>query len=62
MFCILKEKKIYPAIVLKHNSNHEEKVILLYIPNGEGYYYLVVKKLPVLLRGFTSKHHSDFFV
>ena len=29
------------------------------IPNG-GWYYLPVKKLSTLLRGITSKHHSDF--
>ena len=30
------------------------------IPNGEGWYYLTVKKLSVLLRGITSKYHDDF--
>ena len=29
MFCMLKKKKIYPAYVSKHNSNHEKQVILL---------------------------------
>ena len=31
------------------------------IPNGERWYYLVVKKLLTLLRGIKSKHHSDFY-
>ena len=31
------------------------------IPDGEGWYCLVVKKLSVLLRGITSKHHRDFY-
>ena len=30
------------------------------IPNGEGWHYIAVKRLPVLLRGITSKHHGDF--
>ena len=32
------------------------------IPNEEkgGWYYLAVKKLSILLRGITSKHHGDF--
>ena len=40
-----KKEKIYPAYVLKHNSNREKQVIFLMIPNGEGWYYLAVKKL-----------------
>ena len=31
------------------------------IPNGERWNYLVVKKLSVLLRGITSKHHGYFY-
>ena len=30
------------------------------IPNGETWHYLAVKKLSPLLRGITSKYHSDF--
>ena len=30
-----KKEKIYPAYVLKRNSNHEKQVILLIISNGE---------------------------
>ena len=31
------------------------------IPNGEGWHYLIVKKLSVLLRGLPSKNHSEFY-
>ena len=31
------------------------------ILNGEGGFYLAVKKLSALLRGVTSKHHGDFY-
>ena len=44
MFCMLKKKKIVPAYVSKHNSNCQNQVILLVIPNGEGWNYLVVEK------------------
>ena len=43
MFCRLKQKKTYPAYVSKHNSNREKQVILLMIPNGGGWHYVVVK-------------------
>ena len=46
--------------VSKHDSNHEKQVILLMVPNGEGWHYLAVKKLSALLGGM-SKHHSDFY-
>ena len=35
MFCMLKQKKRYPAYVSKHSSNCEKQVILLMIQNGE---------------------------
>ena len=31
MLCMLKKKKIYPAYVLRHNSNREKQVIILMI-------------------------------
>ena len=31
------------------------------IPNGEGWYYLVIKKISALLRGISSKHDGDFY-
>ena len=37
MFCMLKNKKIYSAYVSKHNSTREKQVILLMIPNEEGW-------------------------
>ena len=55
-----KKQKIYPAYVLKYNSDHEKQVILLMIPNGEKWHYLAVKKLSALLREISSKHY-DFF-
>ena len=56
-----KKEKMYPAYLLKHNSNREKQVILLMIPNSEGYPYLAVKKLSELLKRITSKHHGDFY-
>ena len=35
MFCMLKKKNIYPYYISKHNTNREEKVILLMISNGD---------------------------
>ena len=35
-------------------------IILLIIPNGEGWHCLKVKTLYALLRGILSKHASDF--
>ena len=49
MFYILKKRKIYPAYVSKNNSNREKQVIILMIPNGEGWHYLAVKNLSTLL-------------
>ena len=50
MFCILK-KKLYPAYVWKHNSNHEKQVILLMISNREGrWHYLAVKKTTSIIK------------
>ena len=34
MFCTLYKKKIYPAYISKHNSDHEKQVIPLIILNG----------------------------
>ena len=36
-----KKQKIYPSYVLKHNSNCEKQVILLWITNGEDWHYLL---------------------
>ena len=39
----MKKKIIYSAYVSKYNLNCEKQVILLMIPNGEGWHYLAVK-------------------
>ena len=62
MLCMLK-KIIYfllPAYVSKHDSNSEKQVILLMIPNGEGWHYYTVKKLSTLLIEETSKQKGEF--
>ena len=41
---------IYSTYVLKPNSNREKQVIVLIIPNEEGWNYLSVTKLSGLLR------------
>ena len=63
MFCMLKEKKIYPAYVSKHTSNCEKQVILFMISNEEKrwWHHLAVTKQWALLRVVTSKHHGDFY-
>ena len=58
---MLKKKKIYPAYVSKHIPNRKKQVILLMIPNGEGWHYLAVKKLSALLIRIVFKHHSDLY-
>ena len=60
MFCDLKNKNIYPDYASKRNSKREKQVILLIIPNGEGWNYLAVKNLSVLLKRITSKYHRNF--
>ena len=60
---MLKNKKIYPAYVWKHNSNCEKQVILLMISNGEKLWiYLTVKELSALLGRITPIYHGNFFV
>ena len=56
-----KKEKIYPAHVSKHNSSWEKQVVLLMIPNEEGWHYITMKKLPLLLREITSKHQGNFY-
>ena len=59
----IKETKICPAYISKINSNCQNQTILLMTPNKEKeqWRYIAVKKLSTLLRGITSKHHSDFY-
>ena len=54
-------KKIHVAYKSKHNLTGDKQVILLMISNNENWHYLVVKKLPGLLRGITSNHKEDFY-
>ena len=56
-----KKEKVYPANVSKYNSNPGKQVLLLKIQSGEGWYYLAITKLSILLRGITSKYHGDFY-
>ena len=53
-----RKEKMHPA---KCKSNHEKQVIILMIPNGEGWHYLAVKELSALLRGITPKNNGDFY-
>ena len=39
-----KKAKIYPAYVSKHNSNCEKQIIILMIPNRNGWNCFTVKK------------------
>ena len=55
---ILKKNIAYKS---KNNLTREKQVILLMISNGQNWHYLVVKKLPGLLRGITSTHKEDFY-
>ena len=58
MFCMLTKKK-YILFMFK-NITREKQVIILMIPYGEKWHYLVVKKLSALLKGMTSKRYGDF--
>ena len=58
----VKNYKVHPAYVSKHNSNHEKQVILLMISNNKKqWHYLAVKKLSALFKGITSKNNGDFY-
>ena len=54
-------RKVNVAYKSKHNLICDKQVILLMITDGEKWHYLVVKKLPGLLRGTTSSHHGGFY-
>ena len=54
-------KKINIAYKSKNNLTREKQVILLLISNDQNWHYLVVKKLPGLIRGMTSTHKEDFY-
>ena len=59
----IKEMEICLTYVSKVNSNCEKQIIFLMIPNEEkeGWHYLVVKKLPALLRRITSKNNGNLY-
>ena len=57
-----KKVKIYPAYVSKHNSYCDKQIIILMIPNRNGWNCFTVKNLSALLRRTTSKHHGGFFL
>ena len=59
MFCMLK-KIIYPCCVSKRLMKTMKNNFFLMIPNGEGWHYIPVKKLFVLLREIT-KHDGYFY-
>ena len=54
-------RKVNVAYKSRNNLTCDKQVILLMITDGEKWHYLVVKKLPGLLRGITSSHHGDFY-
>ena len=54
------KNKLSILAVFQNDSNHEKQTIFLMIPNGEGWHYIPVKKLFVLLREIT-KHDGDFY-
>ena len=46
----MKKENIYPAYVSRNYSSGEKQVILLMIPNGEGWHYLAVKKIISIIK------------
>ena len=56
-------EKIYPAFVSKHSSNHEKQVILLMIPNGQGWHYLAAKNYQHynIIKKNNIKKNCDFY-
>ena len=56
-----KNEKTYLAYVSKQKSKREKQVVLFMISNGKGSHYLVVKKLPALLKRIASKYDSNFY-
>ena len=62
----LNKLNIYPAYIAKHTLNHEKQIIILMIPNREGFYCLAVKKLFILLSILSillvpKLHVGDFY-
>ena len=57
----VQEMNIYSTFISKHNSNHEEQIILLIISKALAWHYLAVKELPGLLKLIMPKYDSDFY-
>ena len=53
---------IYPAYTSKHNLNHENKIILLMIPNGQSWHYLAVKKVICIIKRNNNKIYWWFLL
>ena len=51
-------KEIRHAYKSKHNLERENQVILLMIPDGKKWHYLIFS---ALFKGMTSKHDGDFY-
>ena len=49
--CYMKKKEICPVYISKHNSNHKNHFLIN--SNAEGWPFIVVRKLWVLLSGFS---------
>ena len=54
-------KEIRLAYKSKHNFKRKNQVILLMIPDGKNWHYLVVKRLSSLLKGITSNHDRHLY-
>ena len=54
-------KQIRPAYVSKYNSDRQNKVVLLMIPDNKKWHHLAVKNISMLFRGITSKNNREFY-
>ena len=55
LMCYILKIKICDVYISKQNSNHENKTILLMIPNKEEWHCLAVKRSSALLGKISSK-------
>ena len=60
-FCMRKRKKNILLMLPNIIQFVKKIIILLSIPNAEGWHCLAVGKVPALLRGITSKQLASFF-
>ena len=58
---MIKIEKVYPPYVSISYPNREKQVILVMIPNGEGWHYLALKKTISIIKRKTVKRHGDFY-